>query len=128
MLLNNRYSSLTRIASQIILENKKNSAHNYRRTAAKYFFVVLRHSPKASCAKHWLVTKRNFFKKWASTLALGIFSISETNRFKDSTVSIRYISIIFDRKFNTKKPYSLFLSNQTQKMRNTSKAFHVWIN
>ena len=34
----------------------------------------------------------------------GIFSISETNnRIKDITVSIRYISINFDRKSNNKE-------------------------
>ena len=37
-------------------------------------------------------------------MAHGIFSISETNsRIKDITVSIRYISINFDRKSNNKE-------------------------
>ena len=37
-------------------------------------------------------------------MAHGIFSISETNnRIKDITVSIRYISIKFDRKSNNKE-------------------------
>ena len=55
--------------------------------------VVLGYSPKASCAKHLLVTKASFVRIQASTWALGIFNVSETNRIKDNTVN-------FDRKFN----------------------------
>ena len=78
------------------------------------FSTVLRHFPKASCAKHLLVTKTSFLRKWASTLALGIFSISETTIIKDSTVSIRYISIDFDRKINRKISIPYFLRYATQ--------------
>ena len=64
---------------------------------------VLGHFLRSSCAKHMLVAKSNFLKKRPSTLALGTFSISETNRIKDNTVYIRYISINLDKKFNRKK-------------------------
>ena len=51
----NRYSSLTRIALQNMLENKTNITH--------ILTVVLGHFMKASCAKHLLVTKTHFLRK-----------------------------------------------------------------
>ena len=42
-------------------------------------------------------------RKWASTLTLGIFSISETNRIKGNKVFVRCISINCERTFNRKK-------------------------
>ena len=105
------YDPFTRIALYNICKNKQIFAHMmhtaayYSRTAAYFerFSFVLEHFLKASCAKHFLVTKASFLRKWASTLALGIFSISEFNRIRDKAVSIRYISVNFDRKFNRKK-------------------------
>ena len=90
------------------------------------FSVVLGHFPKASCAKHLLLTKSIFLRKWASILVFGIFNFSETNRIKDNRISIRYISINFDRKFNKKSHSSL--SEQTQRTRNILKSLHVYIN
>ena len=93
------------------------------------FSVVLGHFPKASCAKHLLVTKSSFLRKWASTLVLGIFNIPQTNRIKDNTVTFRYIFINFDRKFNRKKPIIyFFLGTKRREPRNILKALHVSIN
>ena len=52
------------------------------------FSVVLGYFPKASCAKHLLVTKSSFLRKWALTLVFEIFNISETSRIKDRKKSI----------------------------------------
>ena len=93
------------IALQNIWDNKKICAHNYSRTAMYFqkFSVVFGHFPKASCGKHFLVTKASFLRKLASNSVFGIISISETNKIKDNTVSIRYISINFGRKIKSKK-------------------------
>ena len=52
-----------------------------------------------------------------------LIMISETNKIKNNTVSIRYIAINFGREFNTKKTNwnhnVLFLRYQTQRMRST---------
>ena len=106
-------------------------AHRYSRTVfyIERFSVVLGHFPKESCAKYLLVTIAGFLRKWASTLALGIFSISEINRIKNNTVSIRYISINFDKRINRKRsPNSLLLRDNTQRTRNILKVHHVCIN
>ena len=60
-----RYSSLTRIALKNIRESKKICAYNYSHTVVYFerFSVVLGYFPKASCAKHLLVTKGSFFNK-----------------------------------------------------------------
>ena len=60
-------------------ENKKICAHNYSRTTVyfKKFSVVLENFLKVYCAKHLLVTTASFLSNYASTLALGIFSVSE---------------------------------------------------
>ena len=93
------------------------------------FSLVLGHFPKASCTKYLLVIKSGFLRKLVSTLVYGIFNISETNRIKDNTVSLRYISINFDRKFNRKKSHDLlFHRDQTRKTRNTLTAPHVCFN
>ena len=123
-------SSLTKILFYI-REYKKICAHNYSRTAVYFerFSVVLGHSPKACCPKHLIVEKGRFLSKWASNLVLGVFSISEVNRIKDDTVSIRYIPINFDRKFNRKKCHnSLFFRNQTQRTKDMLKTLCVCIN
>ena len=91
--------------------------------------VVLGHFPKISCVRHLSVTKTSFLRKWASTLALGIVSISETNRIKGNTESIRYISINFVKRFSRKKNHNLlFLRDQTQKTKNILKVLHICIN
>ena len=73
----------------------------------------------------------SLLREWHSTLALGIFSISETNRIKHNTVSIRYIykSINFDRTFNSKKSHnSLFLRDTTLRARKVLKELPPYIN
>ena len=125
----NRDNSLTRTAWQNIRDNKKICAHNYSHTAVYFerFSVVLGHSQKTCCAKHLLVTKAGFLIKWASTFALLIFSISETIRIKDNTVSVRYISIDFAWKFNRKKIHnSPILRDQTRRTRNTFTFHNRW--
>ena len=69
--------------------------------------------------KSKFLTKMNLnFDPWS-------FSISETYRINNNTVSIRYVSINFDRKFNRKENHnSLFLRDQTQRTRNMLKALH----
>ena len=47
--------------------------------------------------------KSKFLKKMSLNFDPWDFQVSETNRMKDNKVSIRYISINFDRKFNRKK-------------------------
>ena len=54
--------------------------------------------------------------------------ISETSTIKDNTISIRYVSTNFDRKFIRNKSYSLFLRDQTLRTRNILKALNVCIN
>ena len=130
MHLGNRYNSLTRLVLWSIRENKI-YAHICSRTAVYFerFSVVLGYSPKASCTEHLLVTKANFLRKCALNLSLGIFSISETNRIKDNTVSTWYVSLNFDRKFNRKKSHnSLFFRYKTQRTRNVLKALQACIN
>ena len=109
-----RYSSLTRIALLNIRENKQICTYNYSSTIVYFerFYVVLGHFSKASCAKYLLVTKAGFLRKWASTLALGTFSISETERIKDKTLSTRYIIVGFGREFNRKKVIIYFFLGQ----------------
>ena len=121
MHLCNRCSLHNRINLWNTLDNKKIYAHNYWRTSVYFerFSAVLGRFPKWSCAKHLLFTKVNFLKKWASTLALGIFSISETYKIKDNRVSIRYISVRFDRKFNRKKVIIHFFSGTKRRERET---------
>ena len=73
----------------------------------------------------------SLLREWHSTLALGIFSISETNRIKHNTVSIRYIykSINFDRTCNSKKSHnSLFLRDTTLRARKVLKELPPYIN
>ena len=130
MHLGNLNSSLIRIALQKTQGNKKICTDNYSRTGVYFerFSVVLRHFLKVPCVEHLLVTKATFLRKWASTLALGIFSIPETNKIKNNTVFIQYVSINFDWKFTKKGRNSLFLRDQTQRKRNILKASHVCIN
>ena len=81
------------------------------------FSIVLGHFPKASCAKYLLVAKATFLRKWASTLALRIFSIFDANKIKGNTENL------------TEKCHnSLFLRDQTQITREVSNTFHVCIN
>ena len=98
MHLGNRYSSLTRIVLQNIRDNKKICANNYSDTVLcilkGFVLSVLGHFPKTSCVKHLLVTKASFLRKWSSTLVLGIFSISETNRIKDGTHTVSHNSLL----------------------------------
>ena len=90
--------------------------------AADIFFVG--YFLKAPCAKHLLVIKSSFLRKWSSTLVFGISSISKTNRTMDNTVSI--VSINCGRKCNRKKKHNslYFLRDQTQRSRNILKALH----
>ena len=59
-----------------IRDNKKVWAHSYSRTALCFgrFPVALGHFPRASCAKHLLVKKASFLRKWGSLLVLRVFS------------------------------------------------------
>ena len=96
------------------------------------FSVFLGNVPKASCGKYFLITKAIFLGKCASPLDLGIFNISETNRIKDNTVSIRYISINFYGKFNRRKVIihnSLQVPNGENKkgMKGTSRFQWLWL-
>ena len=77
------------------------------------------------CVKHLLITAASFLRKWASSWAYGVLSISETNTMKNNSVSIWYISINFDKKLTG---YSPFLRNQTQRTRNILKTLNVFIN
>ena len=71
----------------------------------------------------------SLLREWHSALALGIFSISETKRIKHNTVSIQYISINFDRTFNSKKSHnSLFLSDTKLRARKVLKELLPYIN
>ena len=71
----------------------------------------------------------SLLREWHSALALGIFSISETKRIKHNTVSIQYISINFDRTFNSKKSHnSLFLRDTTLRARKVLKELPPYIN
>ena len=56
------------------------------------------------------------------SIKFGIFSVSESNRIKENTVSIRYLSVNFDQKKNHN---SHFLMDQTKKGEN---AIQVGIN
>ena len=100
------YNPFTRIALYNIRKNKQICAHMMH--TAAYYSLTAAYFERFSfvLAKHFLVTKASFLRKWASTLALGIFSISEFNRIRDKAVSIRYISVNFDRKFNRKKSHN----------------------
>ena len=86
MHLGYRYSSLNRIALQNIRENKKIFAHNFSHFGMHFerFSVFLRHSRETFCAKQLLVTKSSSLRKRASVLAFGNFSISKTNKGKES--------------------------------------------
>ena len=89
---------------------------------AVYFercYIVNEHFRKPPCAKYLLVTRASFLRKWTSTLALGVFSISKTNKIKNNTVSTRYISRHFDRKFNRKKVIIHFFLETKRRERQT---------
>ena len=66
------------------------------------FSVVLRLSSKASSTKLFGYRSK-FLKEMSLNFGPWNLSISEMKRMKDSTVSILYISINFDRKFNRKE-------------------------
>ena len=87
-----------------MLENKKICAQNYSGTNVYFerFSVVLGLSWKASSTKLFGYKSR-FLKKMSLNFGPWNLHISEINRINDSTVSIRYISINFDRNFNRKK-------------------------
>ena len=73
--------------------------------------------------------KSKFLTKMNLNFNLWNFNISETYGIKNNTVSIRYVSINFYRKFDRKKNLnSLFLKDQTQRTRNMLKALHGCIN
>ena len=55
------------------------------------------------------------------SIKFGIFSVSESNRIKENTVSIRYLSVNFDQKNHN----SHLLIDQTKKGENV---IHIGIN
>ena len=124
MHLGNRYSSLTRIVLQNIRDNKKICANNYSDTAVYFerFCVVCPWTFFENILCQTFVGyKSKFLKKM-------VFSASQKPT-ESRTVPIRYISINFDRKFNRKGSHnSLFLTDQTQRIRNILKVLHVCIN
>ena len=83
------------------------------------FSAVLERFPKTSFVKHFLITKASFLRKRTLTLTIGIFSISETNKIRDNMISIRHISINFDRKCNGKKVIIHFFLGTKRRKRET---------
>ena len=61
------------------------------------YSVVLGHFPKASCAKHLLVTISSFLRKYTSTLVFGIFNISKTNRITTQYPYGTYLQILTEK-------------------------------
>ena len=101
MYLGNQYSSLTRIVLQNIRDDKKICAHNYSDTVVYFerFCVVCPWTFSENILCQTFVGYKSFLKFQPSYLE---FSASQKPT-ESRTVPIRYISIIFDRKFNRKK-------------------------
>ena len=110
-----------------MLENKKICVQNYSRIDVHFerFSVVLGLSSKASSTKFFGYKSK--WKKMSLNFGPWNLSISEINRIKDSTVSIRYISINFHRNLTEKSHNSVFLRDQTQRTRNILTIF-TWKN
>ena len=83
------------------------------------FSVVLRHFPKAFCAKPLLVTKSSFLRKCASTLVFGFFNISKTNRINDDTQYPCGTYVNFDIQFKRKKAIIHFFLGTKRKEQET---------
>ena len=117
MHLRNRYSSLIRKLCRI-----------YENVYFERFSFAIGHSPKAYCAKNLLVTKASFLEYEPQLWPLEFSASQKLTQSRTARYPYGNLPLNFDRKFNRKKSHnSLFLRDQTQRMRNILKALHVCI-